>query len=572
MTSESEGLRRRIAALEEELEALRQNEQFLALSQRIASVGSWDWDFRTNRVTWSEEMFRIFGIAPEDFEGTPEAAAAAFHPEDRERAEAAVRTRTERKEPNSAEYRILRPDGSVRVVWGQGEIVRDEQGTAIRMVGTILDVTDRRRAIEAMVQSDERLHLALSAARMGVWDWEIGARATCSDELHEIVGVDRESYGGTFRDYVELVHPEDRASFEGAVQGALDPASGDEYENEHRIVRPDGETRWVLGKGRVFRNAEGLAVRMVGVFVDVSDRRNLEAQLLQSQKMESIGQLAGGIAHDFNNLLTAIIGSVELAGPALAAGGDVGELLETIRDAAGRASRLTSQLLSFARRQRVAPRPFDLNGLLRDLDRILRGVLGENVELVVLQAEQLWNVRADPGQIEQVLVNLAVNARDAMPAGGELTIETANVVIGSDSLEGGLEPGEYVRASVRDTGVGMTEAVRARVFEPFFTTKEGAGNGLGLASSYGIAMQSGGTIRVASEPGRGSTFDFYLPRAPGSAAPFEEESADPAPTGTETVLVVEDQATRRGSRCSRPPTARRRSAWPPSTEPAWMPC
>ena len=541
---ESEGLRRRIVGLEAELETLRESEQFLALSQRIASVGSWDWDLRTNRVSWSDEMFRIFAVRPEDFDGTLDGAAGAFHPEDRERVEAAIQKGIERGEPSSEEYRILRPDGSVRVVWGQGDIVHDAEGNPIRMVGTILDVTDRRRAVEALLQSEQRLRLALSAARMGVWDWEVDCAAVLSDELHEMMGVERQEYGGTLEDYLELVHCEDRARLKEAVERALKPGSGDQHENEHRIVRPDGETRWMHAKGRVFRDELGAPVRMAGVVVDVSERKSLEAQLLQSQKMESIGQLAGGIAHDFNNLLTAILGSAELAGPAFAAGRDAGEYLETIRSAADRAGRLTNQLLTFARRQRVAPQTFDLNALVRELDRILRRFLGENVELVMLQAEDLWNVRADPGQIEQVLINLAVNARDAMPDGGELTIETANVVIGAKSAPGGLNAGKYVRVSVRDTGSGMTEDVLTRVFDPFFTTK-GAGSGLGLASSYGIATQSGGTIRVASEPGHGSTFDVYVPRAEGAAEPLGDAPWQRAPTGTETVLVVEDQSTLR---------------------------
>ena len=543
---EVELLHRRIADLEDELGALRESEAFLALSQRIASVGSWDWDLRTNRVSWSDEMFRIFGTRPEDFDGTLESAAEGFHPEDRAKVEAAIRRGLERGEANSEEYRILRPDGSVRVVWGQGDIVRDAGGRPIRMVGTILDITDRRRAVEAMVQSEQRLRLALSAARMGVWEWEPGGEMTWSDELHEITGVEPGEFGGTYEACLELVHPEDRAGVDTAVQEALASHSGDGYEIEHRIVRPDGETRWVQGKGRVFRDQAGVPLRMAGVLIDVSERKDLETQLLQSQKMETVGQLAGGIAHDFNNLLTAILGSVELAVPALARGEDVDEYLETIQGAADRAGRLTNQLLTFARRQRVAPRTFDLNELVRELDRILRRSLGENVELVTLQAEDVWSVHADPGQIEQVLVNLAVNAREAMPEGGEVTLETSNVESGAGSPLPirGLEPGEYVRASVRDNGIGMTEDVRSKVFEPFFTTK-GAGSGLGLASSYGIALQSGGTIRVASEPGRGSTFDLYLPRARGDPEPIGEHPPQPAPIGTETVLVVEDQSTLR---------------------------
>jgi PAS domain S-box-containing protein len=277
---------------------------------------------------------------------------------------------------------------------------------------------------------------------------------------------------------------------------------------------------------------------------DLSEARRLEEQLLQAQKMESIGRLAGGIAHDFNNLLTAISGYAQLAleRPELAP--VLREDLEQIRTAAGRAGELTGQLLAFSRRQVMQPVSLDLGDTLRDISPLLRRLLGEDVRLVTQVGPDLGWVLADPGQLSQVIVNLAVNARDAMPAGGRLTLEAANVELDAEYAQGHAEvvPGPYVVLSVTDTGVGIDEATRARLFEPFFTTKEqGKGTGLGLATVYGIVRQSGGHIWAYGEPGRGTVFKVYLPRVEAATGERLMPAVRPDKTdGTETILVVED--------------------------------
>jgi nitrogen-specific signal transduction histidine kinase/CheY-like chemotaxis protein len=279
----------------------------------------------------------------------------------------------------------------------------------------------------------------------------------------------------------------------------------------------------------------------------VTEYKHIEAQLLQSQKMESVGRLAGGIAHDFNNLLTALTGYAELALDALPPNELARADLIEIRKVATRAAGLTRQLLAFASKQAIEPRVLNLNDLLLEIDQLLRPLLSEDIERVMRLSPNLWGILADPVQIEQVVVNMAINARDAMPNGGKLVIETANIELDYAYARGqaGVTTGDYVLLTISDTGTGMDAAVQAHLFEPFFTTKaQGRGTGLGLATSYGIIGQHGGHIRFQSEPGHGTTFNIYLPRAEATAdSPAPTATAPKVTAGTETILLVEDEPT-----------------------------
>jgi signal transduction histidine kinase len=331
-----------------------------------------------------------------------------------------------------------------------------------------------------------------------------------------------------------------RAASRNAIEG------GQPYAIDHRIVRPDGSLRWVREQADILRDAQGRAVKMVGVAQDITERKQLEAQLVQSQKMEAIGRLAGGVAHDFNNILTAILGYSDVLLAQAGQDHPWREDLDEIRKAGERAASLTKQLLAFSRKQVLAPEVINLNTVVANVDKILRRVIGEDLELVMSGDASLAPVRADPGQIEQVLLNLAVNARDAMPRGGRLTVETRNVVLDEAYAREHVPivPGRYVLLQVSDTGEGMDRETRSHIFEPFFTTKEmGKGTGLGLSTVYGIIKQSGGFIWVDSEPGKGTVFQIHLPPSdspravgnPGGSGAGAERG------GGETIFVVEDE-------------------------------
>jgi signal transduction histidine kinase/ActR/RegA family two-component response regulator len=324
-------------------------------------------------------------------------------------------------------------------------------------------------------------------------------------------------------------------------------------QHEIRLKKKSGEIIWVqIGVAPVV-DADNEVIGSVRIHTDITERKRaeetrakLEAQLRQSQKMEAVGTLAGGIAHDFNNLLTAIMGYSGLALDELSPDDPRYNDIQGIQKTAQRAADLTRQLLAFARRQVVEPRVLDLNELILNMGKMLHRLIGEDIELVTLPGPNPGLVKVDPGQFEQVLVNLAINARDAMPNGGKLTIETANVILDLDYIREHAEviPGEYVMLAVSDNGVGMTEEVKFHIFEPFFTTKEvDRGTGLGLATCFGIVKQSNGHIWVYSEPGQGTTFKVYLPRIDEEKPdfPFRHKEFGDLPRGSETVLLVEDE-------------------------------
>ncbi len=315
---------------------------------------------------------------------------------------------------------------------------------------------------------------------------------------------------------IDLVHPDDREEVARAF-AAVSTRSGTPVRHRARMRRKDGTWRLVEGVGRDLLSDEDIRSVVLNVR-DVTEQQRTEEQLLQSQKLESIGRLAGGIAHDFNNLLTVILCSAESEGEALDAGRSVErEDVDQIREAGARARDLTRDLLAFARRQGAAPTTLDLNALLGGSDKLLRRVIREDIHLETALQPGIWPVRCDPAQLEQVILNLAVNARDAMNSGGRLRLATANVRIEPEHPD--IPPGDWVRLRIQDDGAGMSREVKEHLFEPFFTTKPaGQGTGLGLSTVYGIVRQAGGHVRVESEPGTGSTFDVYLPRSGGTAA------------------------------------------------------
>ena len=405
-----------------------------------------------------------------------------------------------------------------------------------------------QRALELeFTETKERMQFALEAARVGVWESELASGSTTwSDVLEQLHGLAVGRFGSTFDAFVECIHPDDRQGVIDSISQSIRDRSDSRV--EYRTTWPDGSTHWIARIGRTFYSETGEPIRAAGVGMDVTAQKNLEEQHRQAQKLESIGGLAAGIAHDFNNLLTIVTGYSELLATRLAGDAAATSDLHEIRRAGMSATALTRQLLAFSRRQILAPRVADLNTILADSQKMIRRIVEANVRIDLCLAGNLSRVTVDAVQIEQVLLNLVINARDAMPLGGVVTIETDNTVLDESYARTHMDvkPGAYVLWSVSDTGEGMAPDVQARLFEPFFTTKErGRGTGLGLATVYGIVRQSGGHIEVESTVGTGTTFKVYLPAAanadmPAIATPSAPSS--PVLNGSETVLVVEDSA------------------------------
>ncbi|UIJ44807.1 PAS domain S-box protein [Sphingomonas cannabina] len=440
-----------------------------------------------------------------------------------------------------------------------------------------LELTQRRTAEADLATSEDRLRLANEAADIGTWDFDpVSGKLRWDAKCKALFGLppDAEvSYEGSF---LAGLHPEDRERAHAAVQAALSPDGSGDYDIEYRTVgREDGVERWLAATGRAIFE-DGRAVRFIGTAIDMTARKRTEERLRdlndrleervaeevarrgqaeealrQAQKMEAVGQLTGGIAHDFNNLLTVVTGNIGMAKRALDAA-DIGDVrvhrsLDNAMKGAERASSLTQRLLAFSRRQPLAPKPIDPDKLVTGMSDLLQRSLGELVRLEIVTSPGLWRVEADPNQLESAILNLALNARDAMPEGGELTIETANVRLdeGYAAMQAEVPPGAYVMIAVTDTGTGMPRHVIERAFEPFFTTKEvGKGTGLGLSMIYGFVKQSGGHVKIYSEEGEGTTVKIYLPRLLTDPAEDEEQmrvgSGFEGSPRQETVLVVED--------------------------------
>ena len=403
----------------------------------------------------------------------------------------------------------------------------------------------RHSGIEALRTTEERMRFALQTADVGIWDMDYTTGVLrWSETLEAHYGLAPGTFEGTFEAFVERIHPDDRESVLETIGKAM--KTGSEFVVQNRSIWPDGTVHWLSGAGRVLLGDHGEPVRGVGISLDVTERRLLEDQYRQAQKMEAVGRLAGGVAHDFNNVLTVILGYCDLLLMDLKPEDPYYDDIAEIQKAGSRAGGLTRQLLAFSRKQIIEPTLLDLNQIVTDLRVMLGRLIGEDVKFVLQLEPELALVKADPGQVEQIVMNLAVNARDAMPNGGTLLIETANVDLDEHYLKmhSTVKAGPFVLLTVTDTGTGMTPEVQARLFEPFFTTKEpGKGTGLGLATVYGIVTRSGGSVGVYSEVGKGTSFKVYFPRAAAEEVVKEETAravAQPR-AATQTVLVVEDE-------------------------------
>ncbi len=530
-----------------------------------------------------------------EYTGVPEGTtdgdgwAGMFHPEDQERAFAGWRRCLPSGEPYHIEYRLRHRSGEYRWVLGRAQAVRDASGAIVRWYGTCTDIHDIKVAVERVRELEERYRLASRATNDAIWDWDlVGGRLIWNETHRELFGHDIRN--ASLALWSEKVHPDDHDRVVESLQAAI-AGDAQRWSADYRFRRADGSYAEVFDRGFLARDAEGKALRIIGAKQDLTDRRQAEADLRrlaetleervierteelaasnrqlvgqieerervagtlrQMQRLEAVGQLTGGVAHDFNNLLTVIIGNLGFVQRGIAGHPNVEKLtrrLGFMEAAAERGAKLTAQLLAFSRRQRLEPKPIDLNGAVGNLRDLLQSTMGGSVRIETVLCDQLWSALVDPTQIELVILNLAINARDAMAVGGSLTVETSNTVLRDPPRRPEEpEPGEYVVVAVCDTGYGMSDEVRAKAFEPFFTTKDvGKGTGLGLSQVLGFAKQSGGGVRIDSRSGGGTIVRVFLPRAGEVCHEALQPVAADAPQrrdGMVVLLIDDDTAVR----------------------------
>jgi PAS domain S-box-containing protein len=538
-------------------EALRESEERYRLLAENAMDVIWTADMSLNVTYISPSVYRVRGYMPEEVMATklteqltPDSFALANWVLSEELAIEAREDR-DQKRSRKLELEFTRKDGST--YWSEVNLtfIRDSQGKPVGILGVSRDITERKRAEDALRESEEYFRRLTKQSPIPIAI--IGDKGEV-DFLNERFNA---TFGYTLDDLPNLkawwprAYPDEQyrkeviASWQNAIKEA-EATTGDIKPSEYRVTCKNGTIRIAEIFGSKIGN------KILVLLPDFTERKraeeekaDLQEQLRQSQKMEAIGRLAGGVAHDFNNILTVIKGYSQLSLAEIKEDNALSENIEEIIKATDRAADLIRQLLAFSRRQVMEMKVLGLNIILENLDKMLRRLIAEDIELTTLLAEDLGNVKTDPGQMEQVIMNLVVNARDAMLDGGKLTIETANVELDEAYAHThvAVKPGRYVMISVSDTGVGMSPEVKDRVFEPFFTTKEkGKGTGLGLSTVYGIVKQSGGNIWVYSVPGKGTTFKIYLPRVD---EPLEKlgrrVEVNEIPRGTETILLVEDE-------------------------------
>jgi PAS domain S-box-containing protein len=569
----------------QESRALAENRERIELALDAGAViATWVYDVPNDRITGDERFARTFNIEPQAAgRGVPLAQAKqSIHPDDVAQVEARIAQAMARGGRYSAEYRVAQPDGSWRWIEAAGRVELAADGTPLRFPGVLIDISARKH-VEAQREADlaelrrvqqssgellEQLRMAQAAGGIGVFVLDIGRNdLAVSAQFCRLFGLPVQPRYHT-SEIERLIETGTSSTTETRADGSA------ELETVYRIRRPDdGRLRWLARRAEFVRDDAGHPVAMRGVVQDITTQKEAEAalrelnatleqrveertrelqeaqaRLHQSQKMEALGQLTGGIAHDFNNMLQGITGAIEVLRLRLKMGrtDDMDRYLSSAVQSTHRAAALVHRLLAYARRQSLATQAVDINTLVLSMEEMLRRTLGENIGLHVETQSDAWPALCDGNQLESAILNLAINARDAMPKGGLLTISTGNASI--DALQAvameGIEPGDYATVCVLDTGSGMPPEVLAKVFDPFFTTKPiGQGTGLGLSMIYGFAKQSGGHVHLASEPGRGTAATLYLPRHREDQAPAQAGASAVAPQGDgETILVVEDDA------------------------------
>ena len=529
-----------------EEDASRWNEHYRTPEDQALNYANFMLDTQGRCLTWNAGVRRLLGYEKGEFVGLP--VADLYTPEDQADGTPDRELKEARESGRfSAECGIVRKDGSRFPALISLASVLNRQGEVLGYSKRLRDLTEVKRVEEELGRSKEALDLANEAAGLGTWDHNL-----ITGDLHldprakALLGFPPEA-PTSYRAWTAAIHPDDLAAAEELLERAVHERQP--FSTEYRVIWPDGSIHWlaVIGRGSYSPNA-GRPMRMRGILLDMTERKRTEERMQEVMRLEAIGRLAGGIAHDLNNMLVAILGFSDLLGQSMAADDPRLEDVRQINDAAERSAELTRQLLAFARRELIQPRKLDLNAIVRYAGGMLRPVLGENINLVLQLSSDVGPILADPGRVEQILMNLVLNSRDAMPRGGQVTVETAGVVLEMDNSawqqQSEAPPtGHYAMLAVTDTGHGMDPDTLQHIWEPFFTTKPaGKGTGLGLSVVYGSVKQSGGFVWVDSEVGRGTIVRVYWPQIAKEAEQVNElPNSRPAEHGHEKVLVVEDE-------------------------------
>jgi PAS domain S-box-containing protein len=538
-------------------EALRDADWRMESIIEGTDVGTWEWNVQTGETVFNEVWARIIGCTLDELGPISiKTWESVVHPDDLKQSGKLLERHFAGGLPRyDCECRMRHKDGHWVWVHDRGRVItRTDDGKPLMMFGTHTDITERKRAEEALRERDTQFTKLSSSVPGLIYQFTRRPDGTycvpfATESIQDIFGCSPQDVREDFSPLARAILPEDLDTVLGSIEYSAEHLTG--WACEYRVRIPGRSIRWMLANSTPEQLADG-GITWYGFTTDITDRKRaeeekagLEAQLHQAQKLESVGRLAGGVAHDFNNMLGVILGHAEVALGRVGRDHPAHVHLVEIHKAAGRSANLTRQLLAFARKQTIAPKVLDLNETIEGILKMLRRLIGEDIQLAWRPEAGLWPVRVDPSQIDQILANLCVNARDAIADVGKLTIETANGTFDADycAAHAGFVPGEYVRLAVSDDGCGMDEETLAHIFEPFFTTKTvGEGTGLGLATVYGIVKQNDGFINVCSEPGHGTTFTIYLPRYVGKAEQARgEDAGEPLVRGQETILLVEDE-------------------------------
>jgi len=538
---------RNITELKQAQNSLRQSEERLKLALKATNDGLWDWHLPTGKAVFSPRYYTMLGYEPDEFPATYDSWRSLVHPEDIEETERIINTHIQDKSGYAVEFRLRNKSGGWQWVLGRGMVVeQDEDGHPVRMVGTHTDITERRQAEERIRESEETYRNIFQNAQVGLYRTRIsdGKILESNDQLARMFGYDtREQFVAEYATGGNYADPGTRERMLEAIK-----KNGFVKNFEARFYRKVRSVFWARYSAKIYPDKgwiEGVAEDITEMKQAEEERERLHDQLLQAQKMESVGRLAGGIAHDFNNMLSIILGYGENLVSQFQEGDPIRDDIERMIEAGKRSADLTRQLLAFARKQVISPRVLDLNDTVEDMLKMLRRLIGEDIHLVWQPGHHLGSVNMDPTQIDQILINLAANARDAITGVGEVTIRSQNRVLDEAFCANrlGVAPGEYVMLSVGDDGCGMDQETLDHLFEPFFTTKGvGKGTGMGLPTVYGIVRQNNGFIDVESEPGKGTVIAVYLPRVESKNVEEQQPIMDELPMGQgEMVLLVEDE-------------------------------